>query len=394
MVDKVRDDLKRSLRSRMNATINSVCVDFEKSLDLGTPMPGADCGDSAPAFDSYYDNCRQLVGYIANTMDTSPAFAEQMNYVILASRNNASKTILDSVLKKDVWFRRRDGLHFDERVDTEDSTSFSTKLAPMPQTLGKRKISQAESLSKRHRLGDFEDDFNLSEEEKTDTGKELLQAENREAADKQNKPNWKRTAASNKSKTHREWKSSGMNEDSVGDLCLFKPQSPGELEAIKMWLQNFNECIDAKYCEPPTGYICSWGCTEHREQMSEESDLRSILERVDGHLEECENPQCELRTRFTLQKTNNLIELKQFEIGEVRRDLKDKRVNSSSGKSSQASALDLLKKTLQFKKEELTALEKKKTSLCAKMDSIRLDWRDELTDNTRNAASHYVRKMM
>ncbi|KAG6586867.1 ABC transporter-like protein [Phytophthora cinnamomi] len=335
-----------------------------------------------------------LVEYIANTMDTSPDFLEQMNYVILASRNNASKAILDSVLKKSVWLRRRKNPDFDEQVDNEDSMS-SAKLDSTPQMLGKRKFSQVRVLSKRHRQVQREDDSNSSDEEKksaSNTGKELQPTQ----ACKQHQLNGKGPAAPIEKKSHPGLKTTEANEDEVGDLCLLKPKSPGQFETIKTWIQKVNELIDAKYCEPPVGYICSRACIERQEQMTGETGLCGIWKRVEEHLAECESLQCEIRTRFNLQKTTHLIELKQVEIGEVRHDLKAKRVNWASAvragdRSSHTSELDFLEKKFQIKNEELTALERKKDSLCAKMDSIRLDWRDEFTGNPRNTASHYVR---
>ncbi|GMF10021.1 unnamed protein product [Phytophthora lilii] len=184
-------------------------------------------------------------------------------------------------------------------------------------------------------------------------------------------------------------KTSILREHAVCNLCLLKPQEPGQLEALTTWIKNVSEQLDAQWCAPPLGYRCSRSCSKIRDQMSDNPQLASTWHTIMAHLEECQSPQCELRTRAELREVLHLIECKQLEICEVRNELKEKKDNWSmamhySDETRRSDDLGLhkadlesLEAELQNLKTELTSLMAKKTSLCATMDTIQLDWRDE-----------------
>ncbi|KAG7389129.1 hypothetical protein PHYPSEUDO_011107 [Phytophthora pseudosyringae] len=396
MIDKLKGELKRALRSRMNATINSVCVDFEEHVDLSSSSSASRV--EYAEFDRYFDCCRQFVKYIGRTMDTSPNFAEKMDCIILASRNGASQAMLNAVVKQDVWFHRRGAVHPEKQVEMEDT---------MSSMLGKRKTSQVKPPPKRYRADQTSasqctDDTNLTEDDPLlGPAAELPQMEVHESEDEIEEENDENQSVV----TGLAMNNENSDTDRVGDLCQLKPQLPGQLEAIKTWIHDVNMLIDAKWCMPPTAYACSQDCAQVREKMKNESELRRTWQRVEAHLDECQRQQCELKTRVELRQTTHLIEGKQLEICGIRCRLKDKKVtwsmavhNDSEGcwvgdLPSHDSEVKLLEKALQRTKVELAALESKKAYLFAHMDSIRLDWRDEMNDSPgADNASHYVRE--
>ncbi|KAG2869132.1 hypothetical protein PC118_g3165 [Phytophthora cactorum] len=267
-------------------------------------------------------------------MDTSPNFIEKMECVILASRNDASKAMLNAVMKQDVWFRRRGDVHFDKHWDVEDVPESSAS----PQMLGKRKPPQSKPPTKRYRVdkapaNEFMDDTSLSEEEVLlDSDTELQSIEILESEDEDIEGDDNESVAMEYTINEESEEEEGTTENAekVTNLCPLKPQDPGQLEAIKTWIHDVNKLIDT-----------------------------------------------------TVSKY--LVEAKQLEICGVRRDLKEKKVNWSMAAhyddetcwvgdlASHESEITLLGKELQKKKNDLNVLECKRAALCARMDIIRLD---------------------
>ncbi|KAG6974300.1 hypothetical protein JG687_00000427 [Phytophthora cactorum] len=252
------------------------------------------------------------------TMDTSPNFIEKMECVILASRNDASKAMLNAVMKQDVWFRRRGDVHFDKHWDVEDVPESSAS----PQMLGKRKPPQSKPPTKRYRVdkapaNEFMDDTSLSEEEVLlDSDTELQSIEILESEDEDIEGDDNESVAMEYTINEESEEEEGTTENAekVTNLCPLKPQDPGQLEAIKTWIHDVNKLIDT-----------------------------------------------------TVSKY--LVEAKQLEICGVRRDLKEKKVNWSMAAhyddetcwvgdlASHESEITLLGKELQKKKNDLNVLD-------------------------------------
>ncbi|ETI46084.1 hypothetical protein L914_09169 [Phytophthora nicotianae] len=400
MVDKLKVELKQALRSYMDGMLDKICVDFEEHVDLSCSQPSTAL--EGAEFDRYFDCCRQLVKYIAKTMDTSSDFVEKMDCVILASRNDASKAMLDAVMKQDVWFCRRRDIHFNKQVDVEKSSAST-------QTLGKRKPLQSKPSTKRYRMdkpptAKFMDASSSPEEEMlVDSDAELQVIEILESEDEDNDEaeddieSISMESAVNEEQ--EEEKDTTGSTEVVKNLCLLKPQYPGQLEAIRAWIHDLNKLLDAKWCIPPMGYFCSRNCARG------EAVMNCMWQSIEVHLDERQNERCELKTRVELGQTKHLIEVKQLEICGVRHDLKEKKVNWSMAvhyddescwvgdQASHDSEITMLEDMLKRKRHELSIVEYKKNALCARMDTIRLDWRDEDSDNHGGNALHYIRKM-
>ncbi|KAG3120202.1 hypothetical protein PI125_g1322 [Phytophthora idaei] len=219
------------------------------------------------------------------TMDTSPNFIEKMECVILASRNDASKAMLNAVMKQDVWFRRRGDVHFDKHWDVEDVPESSAS----PQMLGKRKPPQSKPPTKRYRVdkapaNEFMDDTSLSEEVLLDSDTELQSIEILESEDKDIEGDDNESVAVEYTINEESEEKEGTTENAekVTNLCPLKPQDPGQLEAIKTWIHDVNTLIDTTWCAPPTGYSCSRNCAEiHEKTIDDESDLCRMWQSVE-----------------------------------------------------------------------------------------------------------------
>ncbi|KAL4173477.1 hypothetical protein KRP22_005431 [Phytophthora ramorum] len=384
MVDLLKDELKKVLRSRMNPVVDSVCLDFEESV--ARDVAQTEVEHETTDFNRYYACCQHLIEYISKTMDTSPAFVEKMNYVVLASRCNATKSMLETVLKQDVRFQRRGADDVAKKQSTTKDSS--TNLTPKPQLLEKTKLLSDKLRSNDHLTGyssadSCESDGYSSDESSLQHELDELQRVEVYADETQE----------DETSTRRE-----KHEDvgPASELCLLKPQSPGQLETITQWIQNTNKVVDAEVCEPPEGYFCSRDCGKAREDMNTGSELRRVFQSVGAHLEKCHSARCELKTRVELRHTAHLVELKQLNICEIRRKLRDIEKNVSMGvdyddedQQVSDSEIETLENDLQANKDELVVLENRKLSLCTMMDSIRLDWRDEVVDSVQ--PSHYVR---
>ncbi|KAE8911121.1 hypothetical protein PF005_g569 [Phytophthora fragariae] len=108
VVGRFKAELKRSLRSHVAQAVNDVCGSFAEELKPPEPSPPAIRPQvGASAYETDYDCCRQLVEYIERNMDTSPGFTQQMDCIILAFQSNASIEVLNSVVKQNLWFRRK-----------------------------------------------------------------------------------------------------------------------------------------------------------------------------------------------------------------------------------------------------------------------------------------------
>jgi hypothetical protein len=375
----------------MNATINAVCVDFEERANSGAPRSAVVLESENGDFENYYDCCRQLVEYIATNMDTSPDFVEQMNCVILASRSNAPRSLLNAVVRQDVWFHRpRDPHSQQESVARSDG---------MPQTLGKRNHAQAQKGLKRYGLeAPLSLEADSDDESAPSTVKTVQEVEVHELDEGQD-------GALNSMATSEEHENTGGSDAVIRDFCLLTPRSPGQLEAIQRWIQAFHQLCDALQCAPPTGYVCTRGCRELYEHLGSETESGSwrTRQRVQEHLKACQSEQCEVRTRVALRQVLSRIEFKQLEMCRVRYDLKDKKVSWARAvyysddacwlgdKTSHEAELTRLEKALKTAKDELVAMEGTKAKLCARMDSIRLDWRDEEAASSQDTMLHYVR---
>ncbi|KAG6610150.1 uncharacterized protein IUM83_00644 [Phytophthora cinnamomi] len=108
VVNRLKAELKRSLRSHVAQAVNDVCRSFADELKPPESSPPAvrpQVGVSA--YETDYDCCRRLVEYIVRNMDTSPGFVQQMDCIILAYQSNAPVEVLNSVVKQNLWFHRK-----------------------------------------------------------------------------------------------------------------------------------------------------------------------------------------------------------------------------------------------------------------------------------------------
>ncbi|GMF10022.1 unnamed protein product [Phytophthora lilii] len=137
--------ISQTARTHVSASLDSVCGGFRKNHKVDSTQTAASLERKVADFDYYYDCCHKPVNYIASTMDTSPDFVEQMNYVILASRSNASKKMLNAAPIQDVWFCRNGETRSNKQLSAKSMIS-SNKAPSTPRMLGKRKEPQQDLL--------------------------------------------------------------------------------------------------------------------------------------------------------------------------------------------------------------------------------------------------------
>ncbi|KAF1783882.1 EF-Hand 1, calcium-binding site [Phytophthora cactorum] len=202
---------------------------------------------------------------------------------------------------------------------------------------GEEEAPQSKPPTKRYRVdkapaNEFMDGTSLSEEEVLlDSDTELQSIEILESEDEDIEGDDNESVAMEYTINEESEEEEGTTEnaDKVTNLCLLKPQDPGQLKAIKTWIHDVNTLIDTTWCAPPTGYSCSRNCAEiYEKTIHDESDL--CLHYDD---ETCW-------------------------VGDL---------------ASHESEITLLEKELQKKKNDLNVLECKRAALCARMDIIRLD---------------------
>lgn len=93
-----------------------------------------------------YTCCRRLAEYIPRNIDTSPGYAQQMDCSILAYQSNASIDILNSVVTKDLWFRRK---NVDDKEDVGDGQGEKKKAINKHTPAAEMKATGLKVVSKK-----------------------------------------------------------------------------------------------------------------------------------------------------------------------------------------------------------------------------------------------------
>ncbi|EGZ28352.1 hypothetical protein PHYSODRAFT_552077 [Phytophthora sojae] len=332
VVSRLKAELKRSLRSHVAQAVNDVCESFTEELKPQEPaLSEIRPQVGASAFETDYDCCRRLVEYIERNMDTSPGFTQQMECIILACQSNAPVKVLNSVVKQNLWFRRKcvgdkgaaeqgaskktadvhlnggnqsatshdeeksvgevdskggkpthekttpprvDTSRANERTDSKSTVESSDGGAvSLPREWGKRK-----RLVTRRRPKAAVAPSKRARRERPPLGQSSTESDTSQDERPNNQPAASVAREHNKTKAEpNALMKSNTDEsnalaavDPIATLCTLKARSSEQNKAFKTRLRDTIEIVDALLCKPPPGYSCARDCKSIRAQMCDE----------------------------------------------------------------------------------------------------------------------------
>ncbi|KAG7394211.1 hypothetical protein PHYBOEH_005466 [Phytophthora boehmeriae] len=439
-VDQLQAALTRQLKESVAETVVSVCEQFEEAVnEVATSGGGAE--SSSGGYDQYYADCRRLVDYIEQNMETSSGFTEQMDRIILACHSGATERVLSSVVTKQLWFHRRGDMpsfpakEEEEKVSTRSggkssSSSSSTRSAtkkkpkalPEPRmatralaespamhtrsnsSTGKRMATRGSphnaQPTKRPRRAARKIVHDTSDEEE----KEEMQEEDEEPV--------KSTKSRKGKKPQLDVEEDDDDllpfKDAIGELCYPERRTTGATRFFKDRLRKSIQFVDALLCKPPPGKVCARGCKKIRAQMCSSSTpcknkMCRIWHDVEAHTDRCQNPQCEFKNRILLRETMHKVDIKNLQLTDMKAELQNKKdklkavADREDAKHQEEKTLlenDIaqLEHDVEEGNEELGVLEATKKTFWGILNDIGIELRDDAVDEFPDFSTHYEEK--
>ncbi|KAF4318712.1 hypothetical protein JM18_006549 [Phytophthora kernoviae] len=439
-VDQLQAALTRSLKESVAETVVSVCEQFEEAVnEVATPT-----GDSSSGgYDRYYANCRRLVDYIQQSMETSSGFGEQMDRIILACHSGATERVLSSVVTKQLWFHRRgDMLPFSAAEEKKSSNIDNEKISSSGSSTRSDIKKKPKALSQSHTEPQkatraSTESPAIHTRSNVNTGKRVAtrgiphntqptkrprraavrkivhdtsdeEKEEVEEDEEEEKPTI--TRKGKKTQPHAQDDDDDLLpfKDAIGELCYPDRRSPADTKFFKDRLRKSIQFVDALLCKPPPGKVCARGCKKIRAQMCSSSTpcknkMCRIWHDVEAHTDRCQNPQCEFKNRILLRETMHKVDIKNLQMADVKAELQNKKdalkeVASGNGvKRQEEKALlenDItqLEHDLEEGNDELGVLEATKKTFWGILNDIGIELRDDVVDEFPNFSAHYEEK--
>jgi len=212
------------------------------------------------------------------------------------------------------------------------------------------------------------------------------------------------------------------NDDTIGKLCYGGQRSQQQTEVFKACLRQSIRFIDALLCKPPVGKVCARDCKKIQAQRCADdvpcaNEMCRNWHYAEAHIDNCRNPQCEMRLRIVLRETLHGVEEKSLIVQRERVQLQEKKsalkAITSEEENHKRNAGDfgdhrrrdsfvesaLLRDEIEqleqdFKEEEqgLQVLISKKKELADALYTIGIDETDDIIDHFPDLKSHYQTK--
>ncbi|KAG7398222.1 hypothetical protein PHYBOEH_011467 [Phytophthora boehmeriae] len=186
--------------------------------------------------------------------------------------------------------------------------------------------------------------------------------------------------------------------DTIGKMCYPECRSPQQTKAFREKLRKALQFVDALFCKPPPGKICSRNCQKLRAQRCLnfgpcQHEMCQLWHEVDAHVACCRNMHCECKIRVVLRETTHQIAHQHVRIRKVNAELSQRNKEFLTDKSSPLPRNPLLKQQVKLLEQELRSEEdqlefyhfiKRVNAECAK--EVDIDIANDFADFT----THYV----
>lgn len=403
-VDQLQLVLTRSLKESVTDTVKSVCTSFQQVVEAQTKSTKEGVG-----YDQFYTACRRLVDYIAQYMETSPGFENQMDRIILACHSRATGRVLDTVVRDELWFRRRGAPSRSSRSTgrmarktkvKQESAIKETERAEVPAmqskgTPGRKRGTRSSARDpqpvKRQRRAARPVIIESSEE-----------GEEEEEGDEEKKGRRKSVQAAKRRNLEKADDEALLPfKDAIGELCYPDGRTLSDTKFFKKRLCKSIQFVDALLCNPPPGKVCGRACKKIRLQMCSSSvpcqnKMCRIWHDVEAHTDRCQNAYCEFKNRILLRETMHKIEMKEQQMAVTMVELNHKQaeLEYAAEKDRMAIENDLAQLSLDLEEceRELGVLQATERAFYSILNKVGIAGSDDVIDDFPDFATHYVEK--